>query len=191
MRRLPGIGENRSRAESMERYVQARIGGNAPAETTTKWAVAKFEHDRARPVAGYAGPQLHTHAVFFNVTETESGKAHSVQPQAGHRRRGRVIMEAMATVHMSEAEVARDLHAALARVQQGVEIVIEQDHRPVAVLKPSASTRPGRKLSECIELAKAYEAKLGYAPIPDENFARDVQAGIDGRRDSFEPPAWD
>ena len=100
-------------------------------------------------------------------------------------------MEAMATVHMSEAEVARDLHAALARVQQGVEIVIEQDHRPVAVLKPSASTRPGRKLSECIELAKAYEAKLGYAPIPDEDFARDVQAGIDGRRDSFEPPAWD
>ena len=93
-------------------------------------------------------------------------------------------MEAMATVHMSEAEVARDLHAALARVQQGVEIVIEQDHRPVAVLKPSASTRPGRKLSECIELAKAYEARLGYAPIPDENFARDVQAGINGRRDS-------
>lgn len=30
----------------------------------------------------------------------------------------------MATVHMSEAEVARDLHAALARVQQGIEIVI-------------------------------------------------------------------
>ena len=100
-------------------------------------------------------------------------------------------MEAMATVHMSEAEVARDLHAVLAKVQQGVEIVIEQDHRPVAVLKPSASTRPGRKLSECIELAKAYEAKLGYAPIPDEDFATDVQAGIDGRRDSLEPPAWD
>jgi len=100
-------------------------------------------------------------------------------------------MGTMATVHMSEAEVARNLHAALAKVQQGVEIVIEQDHRPVAVLKPSAPTRPGRKLSECIAMAKAYEAKLGYAPIPDEDFAKDVQAGIDGRRDSFEPPAWD
>ena len=32
----------------------------------------------------------------------------------------------MATVHKSEAEVARDLHAMLAQVQQGVEIVIEQ-----------------------------------------------------------------
>ena len=100
-------------------------------------------------------------------------------------------MGTMATVHMSEAEVARDLHAVLAKVQQGVEVVIEQDHRPVGVLKPSVSDRPGRRLSECISLAKAYEAKLGYAPVPDEEFAKDVEAGIDSRRDSFEPPAWD
>ena len=100
-------------------------------------------------------------------------------------------MEAMATVHMSEAEVARDLHAVLAKVQQGVEVVIEQDHRPVAVLKPSEPGRPGRKLSECIALAKAYEEKFDDAPIPDHDFAKDVQAGIDARRDSFEPPAWD
>ncbi len=94
-------------------------------------------------------------------------------------------MEAMATVHMSEAEVARDLHGVLAKVQQGVEIVIEQDQRPVAVLKASAAPRPGRKLSECIAMAKAYEAKAGHVPIPDEDFARDVQAGIDSRRDTF------
>jgi antitoxin (DNA-binding transcriptional repressor) of toxin-antitoxin stability system len=97
----------------------------------------------------------------------------------------------MAAVHMSEAEVARDLHAVLAQVQQGAEVVIEQDHRLIAVLKPSFSARPGRKLSECIALAKDYEGKLGYAPIPNEEFARDVQAGIDSRRDSIEPPPWD
>ncbi len=100
-------------------------------------------------------------------------------------------MKAMATVHMSESEVARDLHAVLAKVQQGVEIVIEQDHRPVAVLRPSAPVRPGRRLSECIAMAKDYEARLGHAPTPDEDFARDVQSGIDSRRDSFEPSAWD
>ncbi len=77
----------------------------------------------------------------------------------------------MATVRMSVAELARDLHAALVQVQQGVEIIIEQDHRPVAVLEPFASTRPGRKLSECITLAKAYEAKLGHAPVADEDFS--------------------
>ena len=32
----------------------------------------------------------------------------------------RAMIEGMATVHMSEAEVARDLHAVLAKVQQGV-----------------------------------------------------------------------
>lgn len=103
-------------------------------------------------------------------------------------------MKAMATttIHMSEAEVARDLHAVLAKVQQGVEIVIEQNHRPVAVIKASAAAGgPGRKLSESIAMAKAYEEKLGYAPVPDADFAKDVQAGIDARRDSFEPPAWD
>jgi antitoxin (DNA-binding transcriptional repressor) of toxin-antitoxin stability system len=97
----------------------------------------------------------------------------------------------MATVHMSESEVARDLHAVLAKVRQGLEVVIEQDHRPIAVLKPSSPAKPGRKLSECIALAKVYEAKLGDTPIPDKDFADDVQAGIDGRRDSFEPPAWE
>ncbi len=95
------------------------------------------------------------------------------------------------TLRISEAELARDLHAVLAKVQQGIEVIIEQDHSPIAVLKPSEPARPGRKLSECIALAKAYEEKLGYAPIPDADFARDVQEGIDARRDSFEPPAWD
>lgn len=97
----------------------------------------------------------------------------------------------MSTVHMSEAEVARDLHAALDKVRQGIEIVIEQDHRPIAVLKSSTSARPGRKLSDCIALAKAYEAKLDSAPVPDDDFAKDVQAGIDARREHFEPPVWD
>ena len=39
------------------------------------------------------------------------------------------------TVHMTEAELARDLHRVLEKVRQGVEVVIEEDHRPVAVIK--------------------------------------------------------
>lgn len=38
---------------------------------------------------------------------------------------------------LTEAEVARDLHKALEKVQQGIEVVIEQDRRPGAVIKPS------------------------------------------------------
>jgi conjugative relaxase-like TrwC/TraI family protein len=67
--------------DELERYVQARIGGNLPAETTGKWVAAKFEHDSARPVGGYAAPQLHTHVVFFNLTQTEDGEAYALQPR--------------------------------------------------------------------------------------------------------------
>lgn len=37
----------RGALDEMEKYAQARIGGNAPAQTTGAWAVAKFEHDSA------------------------------------------------------------------------------------------------------------------------------------------------
>jgi conjugative relaxase-like TrwC/TraI family protein len=65
----------------LERYTQARIGGNHPAETTGQFVAAKFEHDTARPVDGYAAPQLHTHAVVFNMTERENGAMRALQPQ--------------------------------------------------------------------------------------------------------------
>jgi conjugative relaxase-like TrwC/TraI family protein len=71
--------------DEMERCVQARIGGNHPAETTGKWVAASFEHDSARPVNGYAAPQLHTHVVFFNLTETENGESRALQPHELYR----------------------------------------------------------------------------------------------------------
>ncbi len=71
--------------DELEQYVQARMGGNRPAVTTGKWIAAKFEHDSARPVEGYAAPQLHTHVVFFNLTELEDGETRALQPQELYR----------------------------------------------------------------------------------------------------------
>src|SRR6516225_242348 len=68
--------------EQLEHYTQARIGGNHPPETTGRFIAAKFEHDTARPVDGYVAPQLHTHAVIFNVTERENGETRAIQPQS-------------------------------------------------------------------------------------------------------------
>jgi hypothetical protein len=74
----------------LERYTQARIGNLHAPETTGKLIAATFEHDTARPVEGYAAPQLHTHVVIFNVTERyiaeqngiENGKqTRALQPQ--------------------------------------------------------------------------------------------------------------
>ena len=66
----------------LERYAQARIGGNNPAETTGKLVAAKFEHDTARPVEGYAAPQLHTHVFMMNVTERADGTTRALQERA-------------------------------------------------------------------------------------------------------------
>ncbi|ADV84507.1 MobF family relaxase [Terriglobus saanensis] len=65
--------------DELEKYTHARIGGNNPAEMTGKFVAAKFEHDTARPVNGYAAPQLHTHAIIFNVTEREDGSTRAIQ----------------------------------------------------------------------------------------------------------------
>ena len=69
----------------MEKFVQARMGGNRPAETTGKWIATSFEHDSARPVNGYAAPQLHTHVVLFNLTETKDREARALQPHQLYR----------------------------------------------------------------------------------------------------------
>jgi len=98
------------------------------------------------------------------------------------------MMENMAQVHMTEAELARDLHGVLEKVRQGAEVVIEQDHRPIAVIKPHQG--PGRMLSECIALAEQREKERGYAVTLDPDFAADVEE-IVRYRQPWNPPSWD
>ncbi|HKR15659.1 MAG TPA: MobF family relaxase [Pyrinomonadaceae bacterium] len=68
--------------KGFEEYLQARGGGDKPAITTGKMVAAQFEHTSSRPdrLNGYVAPQLHTHVVVFNMTQTEDGKVRSVQP---------------------------------------------------------------------------------------------------------------
>ena len=91
----------------------------------------------------------------------------------------------MATVHMSEAEVARDLSAVLEKVRQGTEVVIEQNNRPIAVIKPSQPA--GRMISEIIADLKAD----GSHATLDEEFSKGLQEVIDSHREPLDPPAWD
>jgi hypothetical protein len=45
-----------------------------------------------------------------------------------------------------------------------------------------ASPIRGRSIDDCIALAKQYERKLGFSPVPDEDFARDVEIAIESRQ---------
>ena len=89
------------------------------------------------------------------------------------------------TVHLTEAELARDLHAVLEKVRQGVEVVIELDNQPVAVLK--APQVKGRMITEVIADLRA----RGSNTAMDEDFARDIEEAIQAFREPWKPLAWD
>ena len=93
------------------------------------------------------------------------------------------MIEDRMTLRITEAELARDIHAVLARVREGVEIVVEQDHRPVAVIK--APMVKGRKISEVIAALEA----SGANAVIDEDFARDVEEGVNAHREPWNPPS--
>ena len=94
----------------------------------------------------------------------------------------------MATIHISEAEAARDFRGLLARVREGAEVVIGSEANPVAVIRTAAP--PRRSISECIALAKKHEEETGEAPALDPDFAADVEEIINNRK-PWNPPAWE
>lgn len=90
-------------------------------------------------------------------------------------------------IHISEAEAATtNVAKLLAHVREGAEVIIENDARPVAVLR-SAEPHPGRLLSESIALAEAH----GSTVTLDGDFGRDLEAVIDSHREPLNPLAWD
>jgi antitoxin (DNA-binding transcriptional repressor) of toxin-antitoxin stability system len=94
------------------------------------------------------------------------------------------MIEEMVQIHMTEAEVAGNFAAALEKVRQGLEVVVDDGHQAIAVLKPAEP--PRRRISECIAMLSADST----ATI-DADFAGDVEAAIAAHRDPLEPPAWD
>jgi antitoxin (DNA-binding transcriptional repressor) of toxin-antitoxin stability system len=88
-------------------------------------------------------------------------------------------------MHITEAELALDVHGVLEKVRLGVEVIVEQDSRPVAVIKPPEIRR--RKMSEIVA---AMEASGASAQL-DENFARDVEEAAKAYRQPWNPSSSD
>ncbi|HUS05396.1 MAG TPA: hypothetical protein VMZ52_03825 [Bryobacteraceae bacterium] len=87
-------------------------------------------------------------------------------------------------LHISEADLAKDVRTVMQRVQTGADVIIERDAQPVAVIRPAEPVR--RKISDCIALLP----NDSTATI-DCNFAKDVEAAIASHAEPLEPPAWD
>jgi antitoxin (DNA-binding transcriptional repressor) of toxin-antitoxin stability system len=87
-------------------------------------------------------------------------------------------------IHISELEAASNFAALLARVRAGVEVVIEHDSQPVAVVHPAELVR--RTISECIALLP----EDSTATI-DADFAKDVEAAVESHREALDSSAWE
>lgn len=95
----------------------------------------------------------------------------------------------MGQIHMTEAELARDLHSILERVREGSQVVVERDNQPLAIIHPAPSP-VGRLLSESIAVARQQENERGYTVVLDADFAADVEE-IARNRQPWNPTAWE
>ena len=91
----------------------------------------------------------------------------------------------MATVRITEAELARDIHAVLTKVRQGVEVIEEQDNRAVAVIRPPH--RSGRPVSEILRQAREHNSAVTLDP----EFGKDLEAIIASHQEPWNPPSWE
>ncbi|MBL8216023.1 MAG: hypothetical protein JNK87_35200 [Bryobacterales bacterium] len=91
-------------------------------------------------------------------------------------------------LRVSEADAVRDLAAILQHVQAGMEVVIERDAQPLAVIR--AASPPRCSISECIALADARERQSGESPVLDPDFAADVEEIVRNRK-PWNPHPWD
>lgn len=88
----------------------------------------------------------------------------------------------MATIHISEAEAARDFAGLLARVRAGAEVVIEDPASPAVVLRTRVP--PVRRLSDSLRLAKEH----GSTATLDGGFADDLDAVVNSHPEPLENP---
>lgn len=90
----------------------------------------------------------------------------------------------MATLRITEQELARDTLSILKKVENGTEVIIQRGTETVAVLRAPEPHR--RSIADCMRLLSAESpATL------DDQFAEDVEAAIASHREPLEPVHWD
>jgi antitoxin (DNA-binding transcriptional repressor) of toxin-antitoxin stability system len=97
----------------------------------------------------------------------------------------------MATIHVSEAEAAKDIASLIDLVREGAEVAIERDDKVVAVLRdPADSEFKPRTLTESLAMAEALDRERGYPLEMDEDYAADMREIIANRK-NWNSPYWE
>lgn len=89
----------------------------------------------------------------------------------------------MTSIHMTEAEFTSDLAAAMRKVELGMEILIEGEHRTLAILTPP------KPFTRSIEDAMALMSD--NCPGVDPDFEKDVRAVVESHPEPLDGSRWD
>jgi hypothetical protein len=93
------------------------------------------------------------------------------------------MMVNMVVLRVTESELASDIHGVLAKVREGVEVIVDQDHRPVAVIR--LLQRSGRPISEVVRRARERNSTVTL----DSDFGKDLEAIIASHQQPWNPPS--
>lgn len=95
-----------------------------------------------------------------------------------------IMIGSMMQVRISDLEIAGNFAAALAKVRQGMEVIVEHKRQPVAVLK--AMEPEARTISEMLALIPK-----DSTGVMGGEFALDVEAVIEAHREPLDTSRWD
>ena len=87
-------------------------------------------------------------------------------------------------LHITEADLLRDLRVILQEVERGTEVIIERDSRPIAVLRP-ATPMIGKRAEAVALLPDVSEFTL------EGDFVPDVKPSVPAPQDTSYPFTWD
>ena len=142
--------------QELERHAQARVGGAHVPETTRQMVGVTFEHDSSRPVQGYAAPQIHTHAVLFNMTRLADGRMRSLQPRELYK------SQPYATA-VYRAELASRLRALGYQIDRGGHKRDVPEIRGISAEYMEASSPRSQQIKEALEKAQLHGSAASHA----------------------------
>jgi conjugative relaxase-like TrwC/TraI family protein len=135
----------------LEKFAQARTGARSLPKTTGNLCMIQFEHDAARPVDGFAAPQLHTHNFVMNMTKDGPGKYRSLNT--------RVMYEAqhyLTTVYRAAlAKEVRDLGYEIVPTKNGAFELKGYDEAYLTAISPRSVQRDEALLARGLEYSPA------------------------------------
>lgn len=135
----------------LEKFAQARTGARSLPKTTGNLCMIQFEHDAARPVDGFAAPQLHTHNFVMNMTKDGPGKYRSLNTRAMYE-----AQHYLTTVYRAAlAKEVRELGYEIVPTKNGAFELKGYDEAYLTAISPRSVQRDEALLARGLEYSPA------------------------------------